>query len=257
MSKRTNWKINLIITICAVLLLSGTMFSLNGEKENFNNEKQSIDSELQNKDTEEIITNKEINVKQKKIQRRKKVNKNIKIPKKYKNSFKKACLSCNMAIKEISNFKKAKDWGNGERYTFIFKKKRYIVYFLDNGNVSSINDSNNNKIYKKKKSKQKKHKSILLTDGELGDYGKEEDFSGYKIIRYYIPKGKYKVTCQTRGSGFYIETIEKHLEDGYETSDIIQQVTFSGTDEEYKITIKEGQCISLLVNSILEFSKDK
>lgn len=183
--------------------------------------------------------------------------KSIKIPKKYKNSFKKACLSCNMAIKEISNFKKLKDWGNGERYTFTFKKKKYIVYFLDNGKVSSINNSNNNKIYEKKKSNQKKHKSILLTDGELGDYGKEEDFSGYKMIRYYIPTGKYKVTCQTRGSGFYIETIEKHLEDGYETSDIIQQVTFSGTDEEYKITIKEGQCISLLINSILEFSKDK
>ena len=97
--------------------------------------------------------------------------------------------------------------------------------------------------------------SIILRDGVVGNYGKEDDFSGTKIIRYYIPAGKYIARCKTRGSGFYIESISKHKEDGYETSDIFEQIMFSNTDEKHEIEIDDKSCISLIVNSIIEFEK--
>lgn len=215
-----------------------------GEKQE--EEKQEIPQETKEDDAQE----KEVDEKS-----------NILLPDKYVENFKTACNSCGMDINNVSNFEQVDDWANGERYSFLYNGERFLVYLIDNGEISSINDMSRNKIYeksaseKKKKNKKKSKTEILLTDGDLGEYGKEEDFSGYKSIRYYIPTGKYIVGCQTRGSGFYIETIEKHLENGYETSDVIAEVKFSSADEKYKVEIKDGECISLIINSIIEFEK--
>lgn len=94
---------------------------------------------------------------------------------------------------------------------------------------------------------------IKLSYGTIGSYGKEDVFDEEKHIRYYIPSGKYKVTTETRGSGFFIETVELHKEDGFDTATIIQKIVFSNIEENYEIEIKEGECISLIINSILKF----
>ncbi len=54
--------------------------------------------------------------------------------------------------------------------------------------------------------------------------------------------------------GFYIESIEVHKEDGWETSDIIQQINMS-EGEETEIVIEDGQCISLIINTEIELIK--
>ncbi len=87
--------------------------------------------------------------------------------------------------------------------------------------------------------------TILLTHGFVGDYGKTESVDGEEIIRYYLPEGRYKVTCQTRGSGFSIERAENGSKG--------EQLLFSNIDEVYEIEIKEGDSISLLEYSLLEF----
>ena len=134
-------------------------------------------------------------------------------------------------------------------------ENEYNVYFLDNGKVASINYNNilNEKIYKNTDLMENSDNAIEIIDGQEGEYGQVDDFSGYKTIRYYLPNGKYLVSCETRGSGFYIESIEKHLEDGFETSDIIEKFIFSDVNEEIEIEIKDGQCVSLLINALLKF----
>lgn len=92
---------------------------------------------------------------------------------------------------------------------------------------------------------------IVLEYDKLGEYGQKDLFDGEEYIRYYIPNGKYKVTCETRGSMIWIETVALHKEDGYDTSDIISNVKFSSIDEEYEIDIQDGMCLSLTINSIV------
>ena len=66
-----------------------------------------------------------------------------------KSNFVKACNEINMNISEISNLKKVDDWNSGPRYTFNYKSQSFILYALDNGEVSSITIANNklDKIY--------------------------------------------------------------------------------------------------------------
>lgn len=216
------------------------------EREEVGEEKEEIPQEITENDRHEKESAKESN---------------IALPDKYVENFKTACNSCGIDISNVSDFEQVDDWANGERYSFLHNGERYLVYLIDNGEISSINDMSRNKIYEKptpkkeNKSKKKGKEKILLTEGELGEYGKEENFSGYEVIRYYIPAGKYIVECRTRGSGFYIETVEKHLENGYETSDTIAEIKFSSVDEKYEIEIKNGECLLLIMNSIIELEK--
>lgn len=187
----------------------------------------------------------------------------LKIPEKYINDLTLAMNQVGMSISSISDVKKMKDWNNGERYKIYygnFMEVEYIVYFFDDGKVASINNSMNDKIYESTDTVKDNNVSgniIRIVDGQKGQYGQIDDFSGYETIRYYLPYGKYLVTCQTRGSGFYIESIEKYLEDGFETSEIFEKIVFSDSNEEVEVEIKDGQCISVLINSNLIFEPIK
>ena len=93
---------------------------------------------------------------------------------------------------------------------------------------------------------------IVITDGKLGDYGQEDMFDGEPYMRYYLPNGKYNVKCVIRG-GFYIESIALHKEDGWDTATTYDQIMMNVGDEK-TITIEDGQCISLIINTELEFT---
>lgn len=95
--------------------------------------------------------------------------------------------------------------------------------------------------------------SIILSDGKEGKYGQYDSFDGEPYLRYHVPSGNYKVKCNVRG-GFYIETIELHKEDGWDTATTIQQINISEGDEA-DITIEDGQCISLIINTEIELIK--
>lgn len=95
--------------------------------------------------------------------------------------------------------------------------------------------------------------SIILSYNKEGEYGQYDSFDGEPYLRYYVPAGNYKVKCNIRG-GFYIETIELHKEDGWDTATTIQQINMS-EGEETEITIEDGQCISLIINTEIELIK--
>lgn len=92
--------------------------------------------------------------------------------------------------------------------------------------------------------------SIIISYDKEGEYGQYDSFDGEPYLRYYVPVGNYKVKCNIRG-GFYIETIELHKENGWDTATTIQQINMSEGDE-VDISIEDGQCISLIINTEIE-----
>lgn len=292
---------------------------------------------------------------------------NIMVEEKYKQNFIDACIACGIDAERVNSFSKIDNWGNGERYTFYYNDVMHSVYFVDSGEVNSINYAGNNdiKLYEygyepldindfeidglmyaslqiaaesvvetdlnfpdtadfhwlttgfctrrynyyiigceftaqnafgveethsfridsiiigdsselvyyeldgnvmmgnpcvpeiEKIPLENYYPSadgtIKITEGIAGEYGKEDNFDGEMFIRYYIPSGKYTVTCDTQGSSMYIETIELHKEDGYDTATIIEKISFSSTEESYDVEIKDGECVSLTINSIINF----
>ncbi len=96
-------------------------------------------------------------------------------------------------------------------------------------------------------------KSIILSYDKKGKYGQYDSFNGERYLRYYIPIGEYKVKCNI-GGGFYIETIKLHKEDGWDTATTIQQINMTN-GEEAEISIEDGQCISLIINTEIELLK--
>lgn len=89
-------------------------------------------------------------------------------------------------------------------------------------------------------------KTITLQYGIKGKYGKK-DYEGYDIIRYHVPYGKYKMSCDVRGI-VMLETEETHMDNGEEISDMIERYEVSAGDT-IDITVSDGQCISLSVNT--------
>ena len=68
---------------------------------------------------------------------------------KLKKNFIKACSEINMDVSKIRKLEKKEDWNSGPRYTFSYEGETFILYALDNGDVSSITITNSllDKIY--------------------------------------------------------------------------------------------------------------
>ncbi len=68
---------------------------------------------------------------------------------KLKRNFIKACKEIKMDVSDIEALEKVDDWNSGPRYTFNYKNQAFILYALDNGEVSSITIANSkmDKIY--------------------------------------------------------------------------------------------------------------
>lgn len=95
--------------------------------------------------------------------------------------------------------------------------------------------------------------NIIISWNKMGSCGQKDLFDGDEYIRYYVPEGTYEVKCNVRG-GFFIETVALHKEDGYDTADTISQNMMESGDT-IEITIEEGQCISLILNTEIELKK--
>ena len=68
---------------------------------------------------------------------------------KLRDNFVKACGQIKIDVSKIRNLEKKKDWNSGPRYTFDYDDGMFILYGLDNGDVSSITIANHllDKIY--------------------------------------------------------------------------------------------------------------
>ena len=81
--------------------------------------------------------------------------------------------------------------------------------------------------------------SILLTDGELGDYGKEATTkSGYKYVRYTVPAGNYTVENKAKQSPVFVVSDSN-------SDDVSECLKLAGDGEKTRLTVKNGYHIEL------------
>lgn len=153
------------------------------------------------------------------------------------------------------------NWQNGPRYKIDYDNELYFVYAYENGEIQSINDSKMNKIYENTTAtgidaSNVKNTDIVLIEGQLGQYGKEDDFGASKHIRYYLPAGTYNVKALVRGTQFFIEKVKiTKNSSGYGESEMVRNISLSSEGSTETITLKDDECILLTINSKVSLEK--
>ena len=156
---------------------------------------------------------------------------------------------------KIKNITKTNDWANGPRYKVSYEDETLYVYAFDNNEIAYIRDKQLNFIYENKDAtgideKNIEEGSIVLIDGQIGEYGVEEEYDSEMYIRYYIPAGQYTAKALIRNTGFYIEKKEIYKNsDGFDESETVKKVTLAEIGAEENIVINDDECIALMANS--------
>ena len=95
--------------------------------------------------------------------------------------------------------------------------------------------------------------TVLISYGELGQCGQIDYFDNDPMIRYYLPAGKYSATSTgtQKGTGFFVESVKLHKEDGYDTSDVYEEYHF---DENPSVTfeLKDDCCVYVFSGTHME-----
>lgn len=134
-----------------------------------------------------------------------------------------------------------------------------VIYMVIDGKEYIGNGTNIIKAERKKiennEEINKNSNNIILKEGQLGNYGKEDSFNGEKHIRYYIPAGKYEVEAITRNAQFFIETIATHKESGNDTATTIKKITLTKPGDKETFEINSSQCILLVINTQIKLTQ--
>ena len=150
-------------------------------------------------------------------------------------------------LDDVNWFEQTDDWAAGSRYNAQINGKIYIQIATINDEIYSIKNTKNGAtddfLYKNEDLKPDAGNvpdgSILLTDGELGDYGKEATTkSGYKYIRYTVPTGNYTVENKAKQSSIFVVSDSN-------SDDVSASLQLSSNGEKARLTIKDGYHIEL------------
>lgn len=132
-----------------------------------------------------------------------------------------------------------------------------LFYFELGGNVLLNNLNSVSKPERKKIETPQTEKaeasgeSIVLTDGELGKYGKEIDLDGETYIDYHIPEGKYTVSNNGNWCKVFVAK-DKYYKNssGYMENKIVSTLEFKSDDRGTKtLVVNEGEHIELTTNA--------
>lgn len=192
----------------------------------------------------------------------------MELPDQYWTDFMKVCELCEIDVQKVHGFDEAENWGNGERYSFQYQDETYQVDFLTDGYVRSLSyqsatDGLWEEYYRRgyttgyqmgyEAEGMGDYKDvIILVSCDPEPYGEMETLNGQQVIRYHLPAGDYRVTAKTGESGLYVETVAIHEEEGYEVADVLQELVFSAAGEEAEIAVREGECLFLMADTIVE-----
>lgn len=150
-------------------------------------------------------------------------------------------------LDDVNWLEQTDDWAAGSRYNAQINGKIYIQIATINDEIYSIKDTKNGAtddfLYKNEDLKPDAGNvpdgSILLTDGELGDYGKEATTkSGYKYVRYTVPAGNYTVENKAKQSAVFVVSDSN-------SDDVSASLQLSSNGEKARLTIKDGYHIEL------------
>lgn len=162
-------------------------------------------------------------------------------------------------LDDINWLEQTDDWAAGKRYNAQVDMEDYIQIATIGDEIYSIKNTQNNEIddfiYKNESLKPDagdvSDDSILLTDGELGDYGKEATTkSGYKYIRYTIPAGNYTVENKAKQSMIFVVSDSN-------SDDVSATLQLNSAGEKGSLTIKSGYHIELSMYSQVALTPDK
>lgn len=150
-------------------------------------------------------------------------------------------------LDDISWFEQTDDWTAGKRYNAQINMKDYIQIATIGDEIYSIKNTQNsetdNFLYRNENLKPDAGEiaddSILLTDGELGAYGKEVTTkSGYKYVWYTIPTGNYTVENKAKQSTVFVVSDSN-------SDDVSECLKLASDGEKTRLTVKNGYHIEL------------
>ena len=150
-------------------------------------------------------------------------------------------------LDDVNWLEQTDDWAAGSRYNAQINGKIYIQIATIGDEIYSIKDTKNGAtddfLYKNEDLKPDAGNvpdgSILLTDGELGDYGKEATTkSGYKYARYTVPAGNYTVENKAKQSAVFVVSDSN-------SDDVSASLQLSSNGEKARLTVKDGYHIEL------------
>lgn len=150
-------------------------------------------------------------------------------------------------LDDISWFEQTDDWTAGKRYNAQINMEDYIQIATIGDEIYSIKNTQNsetdNFLYRNENLKPDAGEiadgSILLTDGELGAYGKEVTTkSGYKYVWYTIPTGNYTVENKAKQSTVFVVSDSN-------SDDVSASLQLSSNGEKARLTVKDGYHIEL------------
>ncbi|MSC46092.1 hypothetical protein [Faecalibacterium prausnitzii] len=150
-------------------------------------------------------------------------------------------------LDDISWFEQTDDWTAGKRYNAQINMEDYIQIATIGDEIYSIKNTQNsetdNFLYRNESLKPDAGEiaegSILLTDGELGAYGKEVTTkSGYKYVWYTVPAGNYTVENKTKQSTVFVVSDSN-------SDDVSECLKLASDGEKTRLTVKDGYHIEL------------
>lgn len=150
-------------------------------------------------------------------------------------------------LDDISWFEQTDDWTAGKRYNAQINMEDYIQIATIGDEIYSIKNTQNsetdNFLYRNENLKPDAgviaDGSILLTDGELGAYGKEVTTkSGYKYVWYTIPTGNYTVENKAKQSTVFVVSDSN-------SDDVSECLKLASDGEKTRLTVKNGYHIEL------------
>lgn len=150
-------------------------------------------------------------------------------------------------LDDISWFEQTDDWTAGKRYNAQINMEDYIQIATIGDEIYSIKNTQNsetdNFLYRYESLKPDAGEiaegSILLTDGELGAYGKEVTTkSGYKYVWYTVPAGNYTVENKTKQSTVFVVSDSN-------SDDVSECLKLASDGEKTRLTVKDGYHIEL------------
>ena len=150
-------------------------------------------------------------------------------------------------LDDISWFEQTDDWTAGKRYNAQINMEDYIQIATIGDEIYSIKNTQNsetdNFLYRNENLKPDAGEiadgSILLTDGELGAYGKEVTTkSDYKYVWYTIPAGNYTVENKAKQSTVFVVSDSN-------SDDVSECLKLASDGEKTRLTVKNGYHIEL------------
>ena len=150
-------------------------------------------------------------------------------------------------LDDISWFEQTDDWTAGKRYNAQINMEDYIQIATIGDEIYSIKNTQNsetdNFLYRNENLKPDAGEiadgSTLLTDGELGAYGKEVTTkSGYKYVWYTIPTGNYTVENKAKQSTVFVVSDSN-------SDDVSECLKLASDGEKTRLTVKNGYHIEL------------